>query len=1202
MNRTALQQTADQMALARDLQQVGLATFASALAAGRAAAARQSHSDSLLACRALARSLPQQLTSREATQLLELVDSWLAPPSSSGAGPSPSAVALQLQSEALRLVMGAIKEGNLALQQSQQVHLLRWVEQVCRSAQLGRPPSTTTASPRPVAYSELLCTCMDVLAQLSKLQCAMRDLAEAVRLACAVLEQQSRAFAAGRGHAAQDDPATTRLLCKLLRALQALLAEARHEHGASLTALVPCLQQLLCYGWQPQLTAKPSAAAPGSADVLAAPGAARTTGDSSTGRSSRSGEARRYLPPHARRSVHDASTSGAELPGPSTPQSCQTTQQQPQSKRANAVHSRLPQGLCSESSDSETSDSEGAGPEQTSRWSSTRVRLGALTCLQLLAKADAKALQPSWPALLPTSSLTSVAPGQGAGPGAWGRCPPNLALVLLFDPQHRIRHAAAIALTTLLEGPAQRTYLGIAEAREAATRLPARGFTTLSVSLGQMVASLHAGLLRSLGTEEDPWVLAAALRALGTLILGSPYHRLQPQLLPECVAALHACLVRCSDGVAGNSRPASTAMGTAEGQQVASACLACLAAAFGSRAPESAALLVEQACAAAANSSVSLVQLLLAYAGSRGGTASHAAGSSTARQLEATMALRGLSQQYPAALNGCWQQLLALTEGAVGARLDTVAPPSPRTQQQHSASAHEKLAQQAVQLVGDLLTVSDGAVAAGGRAGGASLAATISQGVTTPSNASSGASCTAADVDLQSQLWRRWEEATVAVVAVAVQHDSPLVRAAAHGVAAGVSATCAAQLPEALLCQLLCWSCQAASQDAASSVRAAAAKAAGALAAAQALCVGPGKAQQVLPALQDAGKDAVLAVRVQAAAALATLCQALRASEERGRTGTGSTGLGVEALQAALCLATAAARDGDKVRASGVEALGSLFGLAACGGDLAELDEQQRRAWEVAVVDAVVALAACLGPPASARVQWSACGAAGQLLHAVCNGLLSGLPALARPVVQPLCDLVQWAAHHKTRALAAAALRAGCSAATYGGEYTRALCGTVDALHSGKASGWAVERGGVCAAAAQQQQDQLEPVDFSARANLEAQVVATVLHLLSVAIPGDSALPSECGNLQQLAVMAVQALRHEMQHDAVAAQLEAATHASTSPVPAAAGDYDLSAVVVGDGIARRAAAGLLCLSGRAVDDSHDCPALLSALAEWCGEL
>jgi len=58
---------------------------------------------------------------------------------------------------------------------------------------------------------------------------------------------------------------------------------------------------------------------------------------------------------------------------------------------------------------------------------------------------------------------------------------------------------AAATIACLLEGTAQRGFLAVAEARSmaaaSARAAPARGFLTLSASLGQMAVCLHAGAL-----------------------------------------------------------------------------------------------------------------------------------------------------------------------------------------------------------------------------------------------------------------------------------------------------------------------------------------------------------------------------------------------------------------------------------------------------------------------------------------------------------------------------------------------------------------------------------------------------------------------------------------------------------------------------------------------------------------------------------
>ena len=195
-----------------------------------------------------------------------------------------------------------------------------------------------------------------------------------------------------------------------------------------------------------------------------------------------------------------------------------------------------------------------------------------------------------------------------------------------------------------------------------------------------MVVALHRALLHSIQHEPDPLVLAATLRALGTLLLGAPYHRLPPQLLPLCVQALQACLAKATPAAGvGSQGP--------EQLPVASSCLSCLAAAFSSKA-----------------SAAALVQLLLpadrGRLSSSGGDGSgegdssgnghqpqqllrllfeYASSQQPALQLEAVMALRGVAQQHAALLQGCWERLLAI--GRVGAALRApLVPQSPRGQ------------------------------------------------------------------------------------------------------------------------------------------------------------------------------------------------------------------------------------------------------------------------------------------------------------------------------------------------------------------------------------------------------------------------------------------------------------------------------------------------------------------------------------------
>jgi hypothetical protein len=153
-----------------------------------------------------------------------------------------------------------------------------------------------------------------------------------------------------------------------------------------------------------------------------------------------------------------------------------------------------------------------------------------MLALQSIAKAESKALHPHWTALLaaPAAPPRRAAPATLSGamladplpkvrrpPRRWpprGRCtrplaqkaaplppppPPPTAARLPAAPGPQVRSMAAATIGALLEGPAQRAFLAVAEARAPQQRQPVRGFTTLSASLGATALALHAALLQS---------------------------------------------------------------------------------------------------------------------------------------------------------------------------------------------------------------------------------------------------------------------------------------------------------------------------------------------------------------------------------------------------------------------------------------------------------------------------------------------------------------------------------------------------------------------------------------------------------------------------------------------------------------------------------------------------------------------------------
>lgn len=173
-------------------------------------------------------------------------------------------------------------------------------------------------------------------------------------------------------------------------------------------------------------------------------------------------------------------------------------------------------------------------------------------------------------------------------------------------------------------------------------------------------------------------------------------------------------------------------------------------------------------------------------------------------------------------------------------------------------------------------------------------------------------------------------------------------------------------------------------------------------------CLQTAGPSQALGALTASCGDAVLAVRLQTAAALAAFCGMLAAAA--------APAAAAEALPGCLRLAVGAAAAGnEKVRPSGLQALGSLLDM--CG----RLPSEVPAAGDAAQLLAAAAAAVqdSLGSGNAARVQWAACEAAGQLL--ACSAAATQQHVAA--TVRQLLALLRECPNFRSRALAAAALR-----------------------------------------------------------------------------------------------------------------------------------------------------------------------------------
>lgn len=170
----------------------------------------------------------------------------------------------------------------------------------------------------------------------------------------------------------------------------------------------------------------------------------------------------------------------------------------------------------------------------------------------------------------------------------------------------------------------------------------------------------------------------------------------------------------------------------------------------------------------------------------------------------------------------------------------------------------------------------------------------------------------------------------------------------------------------------------------------------------------------------------MLAVRLPAAASLATFCQMLssRAANDPVVLAAAQH-VFPSCLQLALSTATA---DSDKLRPCGLQALGSLAALADALPPTAVTEQGQ---WLEA---AVAAVSGCLAAK-SVRVQWAACEAAGGLL--ACGAAQVQQHSVA--LLQHLLVLLQECPNFRSRTLAASALIRLRSWAALGGNGSRAV-------------------------------------------------------------------------------------------------------------------------------------------------------------------
>ncbi|KAG0235041.1 HEAT repeat-containing protein 6 [Actinomortierella wolfii] len=188
------------------------------------------------------------------------------------------------------------------------------------------------------------------------------------------------------------------------------------------------------------------------------------------------------------------------------------------------------------SSDSEYSDAENEYHLSQRIQSDGKVRLNALLCLQDLAKAAPKQLQPHWHKWMPDSSTTFTFTASVRSPSLVG--------LIGSDPIMTVRVSACGVLVQMLEKSKQ--YLAMAEEKHDNKSLrSSTGMLTLSERIGAMVREMHLGIARAFGKMDDSMetgIIVQMIKCCSVMLACCNYDRMRPDLTKILLDSIHKYL------------------------------------------------------------------------------------------------------------------------------------------------------------------------------------------------------------------------------------------------------------------------------------------------------------------------------------------------------------------------------------------------------------------------------------------------------------------------------------------------------------------------------------------------------------------------------------------------------------------------------------------------------------------------------------
>ncbi|KAE9599474.1 hypothetical protein Lalb_Chr14g0362591 [Lupinus albus] len=727
------------------------------------------------------------------------------------------------------------------------------------------------------------------------------------------------------------------------------------------------------------------------------------------------------------------------------------------------------------SSDSDFSDGDGSSKENC-RGQNSRVRVGAIICIQDLCQMDSKSFSMQWSLLLPTSDVLRPRTRDA-----------TLVTCLLFDPSLKARMASASTLVAMLDGPSS-IFLQVAEYKESNKF---GSFTALSSSLGQILLELHRGILYLIQHEAHGKLLALLFKILRLVISSTPYSRMPPNLLPNVVTSLRT---RIEEGF--RLRNDHTTL--------LAAALGCLTLAL-STSPSSAQvrkMLYEEVCSVTENKAGALF-MLFEYS---------MQWSCPTICLEALQALKAVCHNYPNIVNACWERVSATVHGFLSIVFrEVLSGQAGEHVGSPTAFMTEKVLTSAIKVLDECLRAVSGFQGTEDLSDDklveipfASDCIRVKKVSSAPLYELEGKDDDVISSEACKSGNQQWCEVIEKHMPLILCHSSAMVRAASVTCFAGMTSAVFISFTKEKQNFILSSLVNAAIQDDVPSVRSAACRAIGVVSCFPQVCQSAEVLDRFIHAVEINSRDALISVRITASWALANICDAICHYVSILPLGHMGSNPNPKLLASLTDCALHLTKDGDKVKSNAVRALGYIARIFECSksrfqditvncqGGRTEVHPssenlmvcQQNNSYScqlscredlLRLERIVKAFISCI-TTGNVKVQWNVCHALGNLFL---NETLRLQEMDWAPVVFGiLMQLLRDSSNFKIRIQAAAALAVPASVHDYGASFSGIVRCVEDIL----------ENIG---------QDQISgPSNFKYMVSLQKQLTLTMLHVL----------------------------------------------------------------------------------------------------------